>query len=61
MVLNSGGYWSALQELVRSTIDGGFAHPAVEELFTMVDGAEDVFPALAAQPEPKDVVLTSHL
>ncbi len=61
VVLNSGGYWSALQELVRSTIDGGFAHPAVEELFTMVDGAEDVFPALAAQPEPKDVVLTSHL
>ncbi|MBC8338943.1 MAG: TIGR00730 family Rossman fold protein [Rhodospirillales bacterium] len=61
VMLNTGGYWSALQDLVRRTIDGGFAHPAVEELFTMVDGADDVFPALEAQPEPKDEVLTSHL
>ncbi len=61
VVLNSGGYWSALADLVRSTIDGGFAHPAVEDLFTMVDGADDVFEALAAQPEPDEVVLTSHL
>ncbi len=61
VVLNSGGYWSALTDLVQATIDGGFAHPAVEELFTMVDGADDVFEALDAQPEPKEVVLTSHL
>jgi uncharacterized protein (TIGR00730 family) len=61
VVLNSGGYWSALADLVQATIDGGFAHPAVEELFTTVDGADDVFEALDAQPEPKEVVLTSHL
>ena len=61
VVLNSGGYWSALSDLVRSTIDGGFAHPAVEELFTVVDAADDVFKALAAQPEPREEVLTSHL
>ena len=61
VVLNSGGYWSALADLVQATIDGGFAHPAVEELFTLVDGADDVFEALDAQPEPKEVVLTSHL
>jgi uncharacterized protein (TIGR00730 family) len=61
VVLNSGGYWSVLEELVRRTVDGGFAHAAVEELFTLVDGADDVFPALAAQPEPREEVLTSHL
>ena len=61
VVLNSGGYWSVLEDLVRRTIDGGFAHAAVEELFTLVDGADDVFPALAAQSEPKEEVLTSHL
>ena len=61
VVLNSGGYWSALQELVRSTIDGGFAHPAVAELFTVVDTPDDVFGALEAAPEPPEEVLTSHL
>ena len=61
VVLNTGGYWSALADLVRSTIDGGFAHPAVEELFTMVDEPDDVFEALDAQPEPNEEVLTSHL
>ena len=61
VLLNSGGYWSAFQDLVRRAIDGDFAHPAVEDLYTLVDGADDVFPALAAQPEPKEEVLTSHL
>ena len=61
VVLNIGGYWSALAELVRATIDGGFAHPAVSELYTMVDSADDVFSALVNQPEPKEEVLTSHL
>lgn len=61
VVLNTGGYWSVFGDLVRRAIDGGFAHPAVEELFTMVDGADDVFKALAEAPEPKEEVLTSHL
>ncbi|MDA0306206.1 MAG: TIGR00730 family Rossman fold protein [Proteobacteria bacterium] len=61
VVLNSGGYWSVFADLVRRTIDGGFAHPAVEELFTMVDGPDDVFKALAEAPEPNEEVLTSHL
>ena len=61
VILNSGGYWSAFEALVRQTVEGGFAHPAVAELYTIVDRPEDVFPALAAQPEPKIEVLTSHL
>ena len=61
VVLNTGGYWSPLTDLVRSTINGGFAHPAVSELYTMVNSAEEVFSALIEQPEPKEEVLTSHL
>ena len=61
VVVNSGGYWSVLEDLVRRTVEGGFAHPAVAELFTMVDSPEDVFDALEAAPEPKAEVLTSHL
>jgi len=61
VVLNSGGYWSVFADLVRHTIDGGFAHPAVEELFTVVDEPDEVFKALAEAPEPSEEVLTSHL
>ncbi len=61
VVVNTGGYWSVFQDLVRRTVEGGFAHPAVAELFTMVDGPDDVFEALEAAPEPKAEVLTSHL
>jgi uncharacterized protein (TIGR00730 family) len=61
VIVNTLGYWSAFEALVRQTVDGGFAHPAVAELYTVVDRPEDVFPALEAQPEPKIEVLTSHL
>ena len=61
VVVNTLGYWTALRDLVQRIIDGGFAHPAVAELFTVVDGPDDVFPALEAAPEPKEEVLTSHL
>ena len=61
VVVNTGGYWSVLEALLQRAVDSGFAHPAVAELFTMVDTPDDVFPALAAQPEPREEVLTSHL
>ena len=61
VIVNTLGYWSAFEALVRQTVEGGFAHPAVAELYTVVDRPEDVFPALEAQPEPKIEVLTSHL
>lgn len=61
VVVNTLGYWTALGDLVQRIIDGGFAHPAVAELFTVVDTPDDVFGALEAAPEPKEEVLTSHL
>ena len=61
VVVNTLGYWTALRDLVQQIIDGGFAHPAVDELFTVVDTPDDVFWALEAAPEPPEEVLTSHL
>ena len=61
VVVDVGGYWAPLTELVEASIRGGFAHPAVRELFTRVEDVEDVFAALAVAPEPKEDVLTSHL
>ena len=61
VVVNTLGYWTALGDLVQQIIDGGFAHPAVVELFTVVDTPDDVFWALEAAPEPSEEVLTSHL
>jgi len=61
VVLSTGGYWDALEALVSHTINGGFTHEAVAELYTVVATADAVFPALGAQPEPKEEVLTSHL
>lgn len=55
------GCWGPLRALVDSIISQGFAHPAVGELFSVVEDVDDVFVALAAAPEPKPEVLTSHL
>lgn len=61
VVLNIGGYWDSFVELVAKTVSGGFAHPAVHDLFSVVDQVADVFPALESAPEPAEEVLTSHL
>ena len=61
VVVNTGGYWSALTELVQRAVAAGFAHPGVMDLFTVVDTPDEVFAALAAAPKPDRIVLTSHL
>ncbi|PPR70829.1 MAG: LOG family protein YvdD [Alphaproteobacteria bacterium MarineAlpha3_Bin4] len=61
VVMNVGGYWAGLTALVDQIIAGGFAHEAIRELFTVVDGPDAVFEALESAPEPNDEVLTSHL
>ncbi len=61
VVIDVDGYWTPLKGLVEGVIAGGFAHPAINELFTVVDGPEQVFAALDSAPEPKEEVLTSHL
>ena len=61
VVVDVGGYWRPLAEMIDAAVTGDFAHPAVAELFTMVGGVDEVFEALASAPEPKEVVLTDHL
>jgi uncharacterized protein (TIGR00730 family) len=61
IVLDVNGYWAPLVDLIRATILGGFAHPAVAELITVARTPEEVFVSLARAPAPKEEVLTSHL
>ena len=61
VVLNIEGYWDAFLGLIDSIIDGGFAHPKIRDLISVVDNADAVFDALANAPEPDQEVLTSHL
>jgi uncharacterized protein (TIGR00730 family) len=61
VLVDINGYWNPFQALVASIVEGGFAHAKVTELYTVVDNVADIFPALAAAPEPDPVVLTSHL
>ncbi len=61
VMVDVGGYWGPFKALIHGIVAGGFAHPAIAELFTVVDGVDDVFAALEDAPEPQEVVLTSHL
>jgi len=61
VMVDTQGCWKAFEALIGAIVAGGFAHPAVAELFTVVRRAEDVFAALEAAPGPREVVLTSHL
>ncbi len=61
VVLDVGGYWQPFAALIERTVEGGFAHPGVAELFTVVESVEAVFAALDEAPEPRPEVLTDHL
>jgi uncharacterized protein (TIGR00730 family) len=61
VVLDVNGYWSPLVNLLGATIAGGFAHPDVAELITVVETPEQVLQALEWAPPPKEEMLTSQL
>jgi len=61
VIVNVDDYWLPFEKLIQSLIGQAFAHPAIEELYTVVDSAEAVLPALESAPIPKEEVLTSHL
>ncbi|MEQ8666068.1 MAG: TIGR00730 family Rossman fold protein [Rhodospirillales bacterium] len=46
VVVNIAGYWSPLAAMVDSVIENGFAKAADRDLFSVVDGVDDVFPEL---------------
>ena len=61
VVINVDGFWDSFVALIDSIVDGGFAHPKIRDLISVVAGADDVFEALANAPQPDPEVLTSHL
>jgi len=52
VILNDGGYWQPLVDLLDYTIANGFARESFRQLFMVVDGVEDVLPALARYRPP---------
>lgn len=61
IILDCKGYWQPFQALVESTIEGGFAHEAVRDLYQVVKTADEVFEALKDIPITSEEVFTSHL
>ena len=61
IVVNINRYWDPFQTLIETTVEGGFAHPAILDLYTVIENTSDVMKAFKNIPEPQDIVLTSHL
>jgi hypothetical protein len=50
VIVNDGGYWQALIDLIEHTVSAGFTGPAIRDLFAVVDHVEDVLPAIVGMP-----------
>ncbi len=61
VLLNINNYWQPLLDLINAVVEGGFGHHGISDLFSVVDGVDQVFPALESAPEVSEEVLTSHL
>ena len=61
VLVNVDGYWDPFIGLINLVVDGGFAHPKINELISVVNSADKVFDALLNASKPDERVLTSHL
>ncbi|HSA80804.1 MAG TPA: TIGR00730 family Rossman fold protein [Geminicoccaceae bacterium] len=52
VVVNLGGYWDPLIGLVDRVVEQKFAEPSARTLYRMVDGVEEVLPALGVSQPP---------
>jgi len=52
IVVDAGGYWQPMLDMLEHMISAGFARPEHRRLFRVVDAVEAVFEALALEPEP---------
>lgn len=50
VIVNDGGYWQPLLDLIDHTVTGGFSGADIRELFTVVEQVDDVLPAIARMP-----------
>jgi len=52
VIVDIGGYWRPMVDMIDHIIGSGFARPEHRDLFTVVDDVGDVIPALRAAPQP---------
>jgi uncharacterized protein (TIGR00730 family) len=50
VIVDQGGYWKPLADLLRSVVDGGFAERAHLDHVAFVSDLKDLLPAIAAMP-----------
>jgi uncharacterized protein (TIGR00730 family) len=50
VMVDVGGFWQPLRQLVAAIVGEGFAHPDHAKLWTVVSSVEEVLPALRNQP-----------
>ncbi|MBI3451793.1 MAG: TIGR00730 family Rossman fold protein [Rhodospirillales bacterium] len=53
VLVNLGGYWQPLLDLVRSLIRRNYARPTFRDLFTVVERVEDVLPTIGRMAAPR--------
>jgi hypothetical protein len=53
VIVDEGGYWRPLIDLIEHTVQAGFTGPAIRDLFVVVNRVEDVLPAINALPETR--------
>ncbi len=58
ILVDNEGYWQPFTNLIQHIIDHGFARKSAADLFTVVDGIDDVIPAIEAAPEPQEKALS---
>ena len=61
VIVNVDGYWDSFITLIDSVVIGGFAHPKIKDLISIVKTADEVLEAIIKAPMPSREVLTSHL
>jgi len=47
VLVNDQGYWEPFLALMRHLVESGFAAPATQDLYTVVEGIDAILPALA--------------
>ncbi|MBL8838284.1 MAG: TIGR00730 family Rossman fold protein [Alphaproteobacteria bacterium] len=52
VIVDLGGYWRPLLDLIERTIETNYARPAFRDLYMVVPDIDAVLPALAASPPP---------
>jgi uncharacterized protein (TIGR00730 family) len=56
VIVDQGGYWRPLRDLIDNTIQAGFAKPRVRELFIFVSDVDDALPALRRHFRPEGII-----